>query len=133
MLTSGHEAYSRVNNFLRSEKRETLFPLGNTIQCCVSDLHTDGRGSLLSKGVYLHSEPPRIDLVKHDDAVATRNRSIHLADTQRLLRTIGTDEEITQIMGERYQDATKALEGSQAFVIVETRREEADEAMVGIE
>lgn len=131
MLTCGHEACSRVNDFLRSEQRETSFPLSDTIQRCVSDLHTNGRGRLLSKEVYLYSEPPRIDLIKRDDAVAAQNWSIRLADAQKLLRTIGTDEEISQIMGERYQDVMKALEGSQAFVIAETRREEVDEEMVG--
>ena len=132
MLTCGHEACSRVNDFLRSEKRETSFPLGNTIPDCVSDLQINGRNSILSHGVYLYPNPPRIDLIKRDDAVATRNWSIRLADAQKLLRTIGTNEEVSQIMGERYQDVVKALEGSQAFVIAETRREVVDEAVVGM-
>jgi len=132
MLTCGHEACSRVNDFLRSETRKISLPFSNTIYDCVYDLQTDGRGRLFCKGFYLNAEPPRVELIKYDDAVAARNWSARLADAQKLLRTIGTDEEISQIMGERYQDVMKALEGSQAFVIAETRREEVDEEMVGM-
>jgi hypothetical protein len=51
-----------------------------------------------------------------------------------LLESIGTDEEISQIMGERYSDVGKALEGSQVFVTADAQNElETEDAMVGIE
>lgn len=61
--------------------------------------------------------------------MAAQQWSVRLDDTRELLRTIGTEEEISQIMGERYHDLVKALEGSQAFVVTETQREEAREGI----
>ena len=133
MLTCGHEACSRVNDFLRSEEERTRVPLGDAIESCVTGLQKDGRDMLFRWDVYRREKPPRMELSKRSEAAAAKSWSIRLAKTQECLRTIGTDEEISQIMGERYQDVVKALEGSQAFVIMETRREEADEAMVGVE
>ena len=83
--------------------------------------------------VYRRAKPPCMDLSKRSEAATAQSWSIRLAKTQEFLRIIGTDEEISQIMGERYQDVVKALEGSQAFVFTETQREGADEAMVGVE
>ena len=61
--------------------------------------------------------------------MAAQQWSVRLDDTRELLRTIGTEEEISRIMGERYRDLVKALEGSQAFVVTETQREEAREGI----
>jgi len=74
-----------------------------------------------------------MDFAKHHEAMAAQHRRIRLAEAQKVLRNIGTDEEISQIMGERYTDVVEALEGSQAFAVTEIQGEEADEAMVGIE
>ena len=133
ILTCGHEACSRVNDFLRSEEESTKVPLDDTIERCLTGLGIHHRDRLLLWHIYRWDKPPRIGLEKRAKATAAQSWSIRLAETQEFLRTIGTDEEISQIMGERYQDVVKALEGSQAFAVTETQREEADEAMVGIE
>jgi hypothetical protein len=133
MLTCGHEACSQVNDFLRSEEMKTTVPL-DEVEDCVADLKIDKRYKLVKCVTHWYPMPSRMTLTKKKVAMAAQHWSSRLADAQELLKTIGTDEEISRIMGERYDDVVKALEGSQPF----TRREEdeggeGDEAMVGIE
>lgn len=132
MLTCGHEACSRVNDFLRSEETKMSIPLDDETKRCVTDISIDKRYSLFDSDTCWSRKPPTVDLVKKHEAMAAQHWSVRLADAREFLKSIGTDEEISQIMGERYQDVGQALEGSRAFVITETERE-ADEAMVGIE
>lgn len=134
MLTCGHEVCSQVNDFLRSEEKEKTIPLVKGVYRCVASLKIDGRHDLFDLKPYRRRKPPCMDLVKKREAMAAQHWSVRLADARALLKSIGTDEEISQIMGERYRDVEKALEGSQAFVVTETGKEEGDvEAMVGIE
>ena len=124
MLTCGHETCSQVNDFLRSEERETAVPLDNETRRCIEGLRIDKRYGLFNTDS-LWSTFPRINLIKSREAMAAQQWSVRLANTRELLRTIGTEEEISQIMGERYRDFVKALEGSRAFAVTETQREEA--------
>lgn len=118
MLTCGHEACTRVNDFLRSEDKKMTIPLDNAIQRCVSDL---GIGYEPFEWRYHQFvKPPRMDLTKTHETMAAQDWNIRLAEAQKMLRSIGTDEEISQIMGERYRDVVEALAGSQAFVVTET-------------
>jgi len=130
MFTCGHEACSRVNDFLRSEERKTTVPLEDVFEDCLDCSHFGERYRILQGQINRRSEPPLVILTKLDEAVAARGWGIRLADAQSLLKTIGTDKDISQIMREQYQDVVKALEGSQPFVVAETRREEAGEGMV---
>ena len=67
-----------------------------------------------------------MDLTKKHGAIAGQDWNVRLGDTQKVLESIGTEEEISRIMGERYRDVGKALEGSQAFVIIEGEDEQMD-------
>ena len=122
MLTCGHESCSQVNDFLRSEERETAIPLDNVTRRCIEGLKIDELYGLFNTEIRWLSKPPHMKLFKTHEAIAAQQWGVRLADTRELLKTIGT-EEISQIMGERYQDFVKALEGSQAFVVTETQRE----------
>jgi hypothetical protein len=133
MLTCGHKSCSPVNDFLRSEERETTIPLDDTVQHCTTRFKIGQRYKVFIPDPHWYPKPPRMGLTKSDEAMAAQHWGIRLADTQKLLKAIGTDEEISRIMGERYQDVVKALEGSQPFVITKTRGNEVDESMVGIE
>ena len=128
MLTCGHETCSQVNDFLRSEERETSIPLDDVTRRCIKGLEIDKLYGLFNTDT-LWSKFPRINLSKSREAMAAQRWSVRLDNTLELLRTIGTEEEMSQIMGERYQDFVKALEGSQAFVVTETQREEATEGI----
>jgi len=70
-------------------------------------------------------------VIKYDKAAVVQSWSTRLADTQQLLETIGTDKEISQIMGvlPRCREGSRRI---QVFVITETQREEADGSMVGL-
>ena len=135
MLTCGHEACSRVNDFLRSEETRVAIetPEANEIDRCIRNLKIDDRYRLLDTE-YRPGKGPARDLIKEHVTKAAQHWNVRLADTRKLLESIGTDDEISQIMGERYGDVEKALEGSQAFVFAGARREpEKEDAMVGIE
>jgi hypothetical protein len=140
MLTCGHDACSKVNDFLRSEERKTtieILPEYNSereaTEHCIGGLKIAGRYSLLTCWTYYYRKPPRVELTKKDEAMAAQHWSVRLADAREFLKCIGTDKEISEIMGDRYSDVEKALEGPRAFVISGTQREEAEDTMVGIE
>lgn len=140
MLACGHNACSRVNDFLRSEERKTtieILPEYNSereaTEHCIGDLKIAGRYSLLTCWTYYYRKPPRVGLAKKDEAMAAQHWSVRLADAREFLKGIGAEEEMSGIMGERYSDVEKALEGSRAFVISGTQREGAEDTMVGIE
>ena len=123
MLTCGHETCSQVNDFLRSEEGETTLPADRVTERCAKGLRIDKRYELFRVDTSWWSKSPQMKLTKTHETIAAQQWSVRLADTRELLKTIGMEEEISQIMGERYQDLVKALEGSQAFVITETQRE----------
>ena len=135
MLTCGHEACSRVNDLLRSD--ETCILIENeeearTVKRCARDLKIDDRYDLLNCWYRGYWESP-LEVNKRHEAQAAQDWNVRLADTRKLLDTIGTDEEISQIMGERYSDVEKALEGSQAFVTMGTEEAlETEDRMVGL-
>ena len=131
-FTCGHEACSRANKFLRSEYKGIRVPI-DVEQCFTSSLFGE-RYRILGREYcdWGWDDIKFLDLIKYDKVTTVQSWSTRLANAQKLLKTIGTDEEISQIMGERYRDVVKALEGSQVFVITETHREEAGEAMVGL-
>lgn len=136
MLACGHEACLRVNDFLRSE--ETRMTIQKTeedeVKSCVRGLAIDGAYDLLEFNRRWGTQPYTVELIKNHVAEAAQHWTVRLADTRKMLESIGTNEEISQIMGERWPDVEKALEGSQAFVIGETQGElETEDAMVGIE
>lgn len=122
MFTCGHEPCSRVNDFLRSEEKEITITLDDELRKCVPGLKIGQRYQVLEWMPHWHPKPPRITLTKEHAAMAAQHWSIRCADAQKLLGTIGAAEEISRIMGERYPDVVKALEGSQAFVVTETQR-----------
>jgi len=131
-FTCGHEACSRVNEFLRSEYMGIGVYLD--VENCIASSLFGERYRILGREYcdWGRGFPPYMNLIKYDKVAAVQSWSTRFADAQELLKTIGTDKEIPQIMGERYQDVVKALEGSQVFVIAETHREEVDEAMAGL-
>lgn len=130
-LTWGHEACSQANDFLRSkETKRTISPIDQESESCmITGLRMDKRSSLLEYKIPWGHEPPWMDLTKKHEAIAGQDWSVRLSDTQKVLESIGTEEEISRIMGERYRDVGKALEGSQAFVIIKAE----DEPMDGIQ
>ena len=133
-LTCGHEPCSRVNEFFRSEEKRTTISIGeDPVERCVEDLQVAQRYGLFEWKVNRRKRPPYMELTKTGKVMELQHWSVRLAGARGLLKSIGTDEEISQIMGERYPDVEKALEGSQAFVMAGTQREEAEEVMVGIE
>jgi hypothetical protein len=129
-LTCEHEACSRFNDFLRSEETRITVQLEDpAVEDCI-----DGPRVFVDKTNRRHGPPASLEYVKKRAAEAAQHWSVRLADTRKMLASIGTDEQISEIMGERYADVEKALEGSQAFVIVGTEGElETEEAMVGVE
>lgn len=134
MLTCGHEACIQVNDFLGSEETSRVIEAEwpGTISDCVGGLKIDGRYALFEADYRWKQRP--VKLTKKDETQAAQHWSVRLGEARKLLEGIGTDEEISQIMGERYSDVEKALEGSQAFVISGTRSElEKEDGMVGIE
>ena len=132
-LTCGHEGCSQVNDLLRSEEEKKTVPLNRDLERCLGSLKIDGRHDPFNRDAHWGRNPSTMDLTKTHQALAAQNWSTRVGDAREVLKSIGTDEEISQIMGERYGDVEKALEGSKAFVITEIEREEADEAMVGVE
>lgn len=58
MLTCGHEACSRVNSFLRFEETETMVPLDDKIQRCVTGLRIGQRYSLFNRDICWSRKPP---------------------------------------------------------------------------
>lgn len=122
MLTCGHEACSQVNDFLRSEETKMKVPVDSAACRCATDLRIDQRYRLIERESYTGWERPSLDLIKSHEAMAAQHWSIRLADAQELLKSIGTDDEISRIMGGRYADVRRALGGSRAFVITETLR-----------
>jgi hypothetical protein len=122
-----HEACTQIKDFLRSEETNvTIQTNWWDIQDCVSRLKIDEYDLLES--TYFRGEGPVV-FTKTHEAEAVQHWSVRVADARKLLEDIGTDEEISQIMGERYGDVEKALEGSQAFVMELGR----GDVMVGIE
>jgi len=133
MLTCGHEVCSRVNDFLRSEETTTTIQVDDETERCVKDLKIDRRYSLFECQGGSYRRPPRMQLTKKHAAMAAQNWSDRLSDALKMLKSIGTDDEISKIMGGRYPDVEKALKRSQAFVMAEAPRSVAEEVMVGIE
>lgn len=133
-LTCGHEGCSVVNDFLRSEEREKTIPLNDEVNRCIGSLRIDSQFHILKREPHWWKNPPTVDLTKTREGLGAQYWSFRLANTRKLLEKIGTEEEICEIMGERWEDVKKALEGSQAFVVTEAGREKgADEEMDGIE
>ena len=133
-LTCGHEDCANINGFLQSEKTSIVIEetKWEAVKDCVENLKIDGRFILLESDRY--SRYPSVKLVKKHEAEAAQHWSVRLADARKFLAAIGTDEEISKIMGGRYSDFEKALGGSHAFVASRTRRAlETGGAMVGIE
>ena len=134
MLACGHEACSKVNDFLQSEETETEIQTDGATNRCLGDLKIDGRHPVLEFDSRYYRRGCPTKLTKTHEAEAAQHWSVRLADARKLLNSIGTEEEISRIMGERYRDVEKALEGSQAFGTAGTQGEiEADDALVGIE
>ena len=133
MLTCGHEGCSQVNDFLRSDEEKKTFPLKWETERCVRDLQIGREHNVFDRDSHWGRTPASMDLTKTHHALAAQKWNVRVADAREVLRGIGTDEEVSQIMGERYGDVEKALEGSKAFVITEIEREEGDEAMDGVE
>ena len=125
MLACGHEACEQVNDFMRSEETRMRSDQYEAIRKCVEYWRIGGRHNLLKIDHILKSADK--ELVKEHEALAAQHWDIRLADARKFLTSIGTDEEISKIMGERYLDVEKALEGSQAFVASN------EDTMVGIE
>lgn len=116
MLTCGHEVCSGVNDFLRSEETTMTIEVENATERCVRGLEIDERYHLFECRGGSYRQPPRMELTKKQVAMAAQHWSVRLSDALELLKSIGTDEEISRIMGERYPDVEEALKGSRAFV-----------------
>lgn len=126
LLTCGHEACAQTNSFLQSE--ETCITIGTrSLPPCVKKLKMDD----LFETKWHYSTPDSVKLTKNKKADAARCWSIRVVGARKLLSGIGTDEEISKIMGERYPDVERALEGSQAFVTSKARREPGTEEWDG--
>ena len=123
MLTCGHEGCGRVNDFLRSEERERSILIEEVAKRCFPSLKIDERYPLFEWSSYRYDSPLCM-LIKSDEAMAGQHWRARLDDAKKLLETIGTGEEIARIMGERYQDVVRALEGSKAFWITEIETKE---------
>ena len=133
MLTCGHEECSPVNEFLLSEEREKTIEASNQVAHCVHSIKIDSRYEVLDSKPYWWKKPPTMDLTKTAEGLGARYWSVRLADTRKMLEKIGTEEEVCEIMGDRWEDLKKALEGSQAFVVTETGREKGGEEEMIIE
>ena len=134
MLACGHETCSKVNDFLQSEETKTEIQTDRATDRCLDDLKIGGRHPVLKLETQYHKKGCPRKLTKTHEAEAARHWSVRLADTRKLLNSIGTEDEVSRIMGERYRDVERALEGSQAFETAGAQGGiEADDAMVGIE
>lgn len=139
VLTCEHEGCAQINDFLRSKKTHmTIKTDWGAISDCVASLKIDGKRYeyplLQVRGQSTATRLQTVEFIKNHEAEAAQDWSVRLADARKMLKDIGTDEEISQIMGERHSDVEKALEGSQAFVTSETGKGfEKEDAMTGIE
>lgn len=129
ILGCEHEWCRPLEEFLRSEERCLRVEGGR--QNCSYRLKLDGGYELLEAKPLFGTRVAASEYKKKHEALAVQYLSVRVADARKLLESIGTEEDISRIMGERYLDVEKALEGSQAFVHV--RKAGTGEGMVGME
>lgn len=129
-VTCGHEGCGEVEEFLLSGESRMRIPVSkwDKVRGCVVDLKIGGRHEALEIERLLRDEPGYVELRKTRAAEVGQDWRVRLVEAEKLVKCIGEgEEEISEIMGERYSDVEKALEGSQAFVMIE------EDEMVGIE
>lgn len=105
-----------VDNFMSSSTSSQLFRYPQ-----VRRTHVERQLSAARDLVYFQTirsgSPHGIQVIKRPEIVAAQQWDTRVAHAHTFLRSIGDDNVISRLMGNRYGDVMKALQGSQQFIL----------------
>jgi hypothetical protein len=107
---------NEVNLFLRSSAVQQTFRYPQARRTHV-ERHLTAAADLVEFETIRRGSPHRLAVTKRPDVVTSLKWESRLAKAKVFLNSIGNEDTLSKIMGNRYADVVKALQGTQRFEI----------------